>query len=329
MPEKFTKNLIPISILIAGLLIAGALIYLNQGKIEKGEEQVLAPQEAAEKAINFINQNLLQEGTTASLLSVAEENGVYKIHLKVGGGEYDSYVTRDGKIFFVEGVDLEFTPAPVQEEGSETTGEVSKRDIPDVKVFVMSYCPYGLQAQKMFLPVYNLLKDRAEMGVYFVDYIMHEKQEIDENLRQYCIQKEQKEKCYNYLSCFVISGDFDSCLSSANIDRAKLTNCISETDQDYNIYSSYDDKSTWLNGAFPKFDVHADLNEKYGVQGSPTIVVNDQVVNVSPRSPEKFKEVICQAFNSLPEECSQMLSEDVASTGIGGGTGSSSGGSCD
>jgi len=50
---------------------------------------------------------------------------------------------------------------------------------------------------------------------------------------------------------------------------------------------------------------------------------------VSPRSPEKFKEVICQAFNSLPEECSQMLSNDVASTGIGGGTGSSSGGSCD
>jgi len=79
---------------------------------------------------------------------------------------------------------------------------------------------------------------------------------------------------------------------------------------------------------FPKFDVHTDLNEKYGVQGSPTIVINDQVVNVSPRSPEKFKEVICQTFNSLPEECSQMLSDDVASIGIGGGTSNSSGGGC-
>ncbi len=327
MLEKFTKNLIPVSIVIAGLLVSGALIFINQGKIEKGEEQILTPQEAAEKAINFINQNLLQEGVTASSVNATEENGVYKFRLKIEEQEYDSYVTKDGKILFTEGINLESSPA--QEEGNEATGEVPKRDIPDVKLFVMSYCPYGLQAQKMFLPVYNLLKDKAEMGVYFVDYIMHEKQEIDENLRQYCVQKEQKEKYYDYLSCFVSSGDFDSCLSSANIDRAKLTNCISDTDRDYNIYSSYNDKNTWLNGTFPKFDVHTDLNEKYGVQGSPTIVINDQVVDVSPRSPEKFKEVICQTFNSLPEECSQMLSDEVASTGIGGGTGSSSGGSCD
>jgi len=325
MLEKFTKNLIPISIVIAGLLIAGALIFINQGKIEKSEEQILTPQEAAEKSINFINQNLLQEGTTASLISVTEESEVYKIHIKVGEGEYDSYVTKDGKLLFIEGIDLKSSLA---QKESETAGEIPKQDTPDVKLFVMSYCPYGLQAQKMFLPVYDLLKDRAEMGVYFVDYIMHEKQEIDENLRQYCIQKEQKEKYYDYLSCFVISGDFDSCLSSASIDRVKLTNCISETDRDYNIYSLYNDESTWLNGMFPKFDVHTDLNEKYGVQGSPTIVINDQVVNVSPRSPEKFKEVICQTFNSLPEECSQMLSDDVASIGIGGGTSNSSGGGC-
>lgn len=56
----------------------------------------------------------------------------------------------------------------------------------------MSYCPYGLQAEKMFLPVYDLLKNKAEMGIYFVNYIMHDKKEIDENLREYCIQKEQE-----------------------------------------------------------------------------------------------------------------------------------------
>jgi hypothetical protein len=326
MLEKFTKNLIPVSIVIAGLLVAGALIFINQGKTEKAEEQILTPQQTAQKAIDYINQNLLQEGTTASLVSATEENGVYKFRLKINEQEYDSYVTKGGEILFTEGINLESSPA---QEESETAAEISKQDVPDVKLFVMSYCPYGLQAQKMFLPVYNLLKDKAEMGVYFVDYIMHEKQEIDENLRQYCIQKEEKEKYYDYLSCFVLSGNFDSCLSSANIDREKLTNCTSETDQEYNIYSSYNDKSTWLNGTYPKFDVQTDLNEKYGVQGSPTVVINDQIVNVSPRSPEKFKEVICQAFNSPPEECSQTLSGDVASTGIGGGTGSSSGGSCE
>jgi len=328
MLEKFTKNLIPISIVIAGLLMAGALIFVNQGKVGEEVSEGLSPQQVAEKAINFINQNLLQEGTTASLISTTEENGVYKIHLKVGEGEYDSYVTKDGKILFIEGIDLESSPAPAQEEGSEATGEIPKRDTPDVKLFVMSYCPYGLQAQKMFLPVYDLLKEKAEMAVYFVNYIMHEKQEIDENLRQYCIQKEQKGKYYNYLSCFVKEGKFNDCLSQAQIDTTKMESCISKTDEQYKVTSQYNDKSTWLNGNYPKFDVQADLNAKYGVRGSPTVVINDQVMDISPRSPEKFKEVICQAFNSQPQECSQTLSNDIPSPGLGGGTASSGGGGC-
>ena len=189
MIEKFSKNLIPLAIVIAGLLVAGALVYVNQGKVGGKVSEGLSPQQAAEKAINYINQNVLQQGTTASLVNVTEENGVYKFRLKIGEQEYDSYVTKDGNLLFTEGVNIEQNPASAQ-EGAETTGEVQKRDTPDVKLFVMSYCPYGLQAQKMFLPVYDLLKNKAEMGVYFVNYIMHGKQEIDENLRQYCIQKE-------------------------------------------------------------------------------------------------------------------------------------------
>ncbi len=325
------KFLLPISIIIAGLIIAGALIYLNQGKVEEG----LSPQEAAEKAIDFINQNQEMfglEGITASLVDAVEENGVYKFHLKIGENEFESYVTKNGKILFVEGIDLEFKPVSTQEE---EVSEIPKREIPDVKLFVMSYCPYGLQAQKMFLPVYDLLKDKTEMGVYFVNYIMHEKKEIDENLRQYCIQKEEKEKYYDYLNCFVATDDFEKCLSEADIQTERLTACISATDEEHNVTSQYNDKSTWIGSTcpeppycFPKFDVHTDLNEEYGVQGSPTIVINDEIANVSQRSPEEFKKVVCQAFNSPPEECSQILSGDVASIGIGGGTGSSSGGSC-
>ena len=124
-------------------------------------------------------------------------------------------------------------------------------------------------------------------------------------------------------------GKFDDCLSQAQIDTTKMGNCISETDKEFNVTALYNDKSTWLNGQFPKFNVHNDLNEQYGVQGSPTIVVNDAVVDVSPRSPEKFKETICQSFNSPPEECSQTLSSDSPTSGFGTGTGSSgSSGGC-
>ena len=328
--KNMQKLLIPISIIIAGILIAGAFVYINQAKIKTPiSKEGLSPQQIAEKAINYINANkdTLTGGSTASLLNVVEEESVYKIHLEVGGSEYDSYVTKDGKYLFPGGYNLEETTkeeAPEEEEA--VSPETPKRDTPDVKLFVMSYCPYGLQAQKMFLPVYDLLKNEAEMGVYFVNYIMHEKKEIDENLRQYCIQVEEKEKYSDYLNCFVKDGNFEKCLSEANIDKAKLGTCISNTDNTYNITNQYNDKSTWLNGNFPKFDIHTDLNEKYGVRGSPTVVINDKVIEVSPRSPEKFKETVCQSFNSPPSECSQTLSNTAFSPGFGLETGSSSGG---
>ena len=319
---KNLYKLILTAILVAGISIFGTYFYLTRTK-----EKFLSPQEAAQNAINYINENLLQKGVTASLVDVVEENGLYKFRLKVGEQEFVSFVTKDGKILFPEeGINIE--KKLTQEETPTSTQEIQKTDKPDVKLFVMSYCPYGLEMEKSYLPVYNLLKEKAEIGVYFVNYIMHEKKEIDENLRQYCIQKEQKEKYYDYLGCFVKEGKFDDCLSQAQIDKTKMESCISKTDEQYKITSQYNDKSTWLNGNYPKFDVYDDLNKKYGVQGSPTIVVNDAVVDVSPRSPEKFKEVICQAFNSPPEECSQTLPDTTFSPGFGLETSSGSGGQC-
>ena len=322
---KDLLKIIVIAILVAGISIFGTYFYLNKNR--PPQEKFLSSQEAAQNAINYINENLLQKGVTASLADVVEENGLYKIRLKVGEKEFISYVTKDGKILFPEeGIDLEKKIA--KEETPTSTQEIQKTDKPDVKLFVMAYCPYGLQMEKAYLPVYNLLKEKADMGIYFVNYIMHEKKEIDENLRQYCIQKEEKEKYYDYLSCFVKAGEFEKCLNEAKIDKEKMNSCISETDKEYKITQLYNDKSTWLSGRYPRFDVHTDLNEKYGVQGSPTVVINDKVVEVSSRSPEKFKEVICQAFNSPPEECSQTLSNTTFSPGFGLETGTSSGGGC-
>jgi len=315
------QNIKKISILAAIVLVSAAggfgLFYLYQNNGGSN------PQKAADKAIEFINVNLLAEGSTASLVSVVEEKGVYKLVLGIGGSEFTSYLTKDGNLFFPEGYSLE------AEEEEETPQDITKSDTPDVKLFVMSYCPYGLQAQKMFLPVYDLLKDKAVMGVYFVDYAMHGKTEIDENLNQYCVQKEEKDKFSAFLSCFVKTDDSEKCFAEAQIDTAKINTCVAETDKEFKITELYNDQGTWLSGTYPQFNINKDLNEQYGVQGSPTIVINDQIVSVSTRSPEKFKEVVCQAFNTAPEECSQALSSDVPSTGIGEGSGSTSGGSCE
>lgn len=325
LPKKFSDkgffNSVTIGIIMAGLIIGLSLIYINQKGSAENIVEPLTPQQAAQKAIGFINQNMLVDGVSASLIDAIEQNGVYQIKFKVEEEEFESYVSHDGKLLFVQGIDLE--------SGSEEENqEEAKTDTPNVKLFVMSYCPYGLQAQKALLPVYDLLEDKTDIGVYFVNYIMHDKEEIDENLRQYCIHKEEQEKYVDYLSCFVEDGDYEGCLSSAGIDRDRMSSCVSDTDQEYSITEKYNDKSTWLNGRYPKFDIHSTLNQKYGVKGSPTLVVNGSIVNPSSRSPEAYKNAICQAFNSMPEECSQTLSEEVPTHGFGTGTGGSSDGSC-
>jgi glutaredoxin len=315
----FIKNLFPI-VLVLGIVILGGFYFYTKSDQGGNSQALLTAQEAADRAITFVNENMLMEGFSASLVDVTEESGLYKIKFQVQDQEVESFVSSDGRFLFVQSIDMN----KIEEEK-----QAEKTDKPDVKLFIMSYCPYGLQAQKALLPVQELLGDKANIEIAFVDYAMHGKEEIDENLRQYCIQKEQKDKYIAYATCFTETDDYEGCLSQASVDVSKMEACVSSTDQAFKITEGYEDESTWLSGRYPQFNVQTNLNEEYGVSGSPTLVINGKSVQPSSRSPEAFKQAICEAFNTLPEECSQALSDAPASPGIGGGTGSSSGGSCE
>jgi protein-disulfide isomerase len=286
---------------------------------------ILSSNDIGKKVIDFINNNLVEPGTYAKLISVRDMGSYYEILTEYQGNKIPVYATKDGKVLFLQAIEITETK---KIQKTQNVQEVPKREKPDVKVFIMSYCPFGIQAVKALLPVMKLLGDKADITIHYVDYIMHGEEEVYENLRQYCIQKEQKEKFYDYMLCFVQSGDYEKCLKEAKIDIDRLNICMNETDKKYNITGMLKDKSTWLNGRYPQFLVEKDLNDKYNVRGSPTIIINDVEVRVN-RSPEAFKQIICQAFINVPPECNQTLSSEIASPGIGplsGGTSSS--GSC-
>ena len=179
------KNLIPIAIIIAGLLIAGAFVYVNQGKVSEKAPEGLSPQQAAEKAINYINQNLLQGGATASLINVVEENGIYKFRLKIGENEYASYVTKNGKLLFIEGIDLEKPLKKVEKpKGEPTIGDflVSEDEIckedgkPIVYFFGSKRCPHCAWEHPIvekvaknfqgYMSFHNNMDSQADMDVF-------------------------------------------------------------------------------------------------------------------------------------------------------------------
>ena len=168
MLENLKKNLIPAAIVIAGLLVAGA-IYINQAKDKAGKEipGLLTSQQAAEKAINYINENLLASSTTASLLNVSEANGIYKFQLKVADQQYDSYVTKDGKLLFTEqGIDLDKeknNPEEAVKQKVTTIGNFSvsqdevckENEKPIVYFFGSNGCPHCLWEHPIFEKVAN------------------------------------------------------------------------------------------------------------------------------------------------------------------------------
>lgn len=182
---------------------------------------------------------------------------------------------------------------------------------PTLQVFIMSYCPYGVQALKGLLPVWEKFQGKANIELRFVSYTMHGEKEDTENARMICIREEQPSKLIPYLKCFVEAGDSARCIKSTGIDSSKLTSCISSKASRY----MEEDKA---------------LNEKYGVRGSPTYVLDGEEARIYPRDPQSIATAICNAFKgSKPSVCSELFSTENPSPGFGGGIGgSSSGGSC-
>jgi len=183
-------------------------------------------------------------------------------------------------------------------EKAIATKQCNSNNGPVMDVFIMSYCPFGLQFVKGLLPVWREFKDYANINVRFVSYTMHGDKEAEENARMACIREEQCSSYSDYLECFVQNGDSAGCINKLNIDSSKLNDCIANRAKGY-------------------LDKDAELNKQYGVQGSPTIVINGKQVDVWPRSPANIAQTLCNAFNEKPEACSKSFSEENPGAGFG------------
>ncbi|RLI94888.1 MAG: hypothetical protein DRO92_02450 [Candidatus Altiarchaeales archaeon] len=204
---------------------------------------------------------------------------------------------------------------------------MEKKEKVDVELFVMAYCPFGTQTEKGILPVVKLLGDKINFYVKFCDYAMHGKKEIDEQLLQYCIQRNFGDRYIDYLECFLKEGKTDECLNATGIDREILNRCINKTDNEFKITERYNDKTTWLNGRFPIFPIHQKEVQRYGIRGSPGLAINGIKVERFRRDPAGLLNIICSGFKDKPEECNESLSSTTPSPGFGfSGSGSNSGG---
>ncbi len=321
--ERIRENPWILSSIVLGIFVLMLIISNAYGFSGKS----ISEKKASDKLINFLNE---QTGGGVKYVSSENVGGLYKITVSYEEQNIPVYITKDGKYYVQMVVPLEEEKKNTENTNSNSNTQqvnVPKSDKPIVELFVMSYCPYGTQAEKGIIPALELLGDKVDFKLRFVYYAMHPTQgEVEENLRQYCIQKEQQAKLIPYLKCFLEEGKSEECLTEAKIDKTKLNTCIKTSDTKFEISKNKNDKSLWLSGYYPLFNVDKELNEKYGIRGSPTLVINGVQVS-SARDPSSYLNTICNAFTKVPEECNTKLSTTSYSAGFGyGSSGSASSG---
>ncbi len=302
---------IVLAIVLIILLVNGNAFSTSIGKAKAGQS-----------VVDFLNS---QTGGGVELVEITSDGEFYQVMVSYQGQNIPLSVTKDGK-YLAQLTLLESNPedtTPTQPQAAENLPQTDK---PVVEAFVMSHCPYGTQIEKGLIPVVELLGDKINFEVKFVYYAMHGETEVREELNQYCIQTEQNDKYLSYLKCFLGEGDGEACLDETGIDKTKLKTCTDATDKKYSVIANLNDQSSWLSGRYPLFDVYKEDNEKYGVGGSPTLIVNGVEAN-SGRDSVSLLATVCNAFtdDARPAECDSDIDASSPTPGFGYSTTSGSG----
>ncbi|MCK9577985.1 hypothetical protein M0R01_00635 [bacterium] len=309
--KKLTKGFLVgffAGLILAGLCFGGYWMYGKVGEKMKNlatmDAGSLSIDEIKKTTTDFINEKLMNGGKIKDL-SILDKKAYYNLKIDIDGtNSVETIVSADGTKFCVSAMEI------------EKKKEVVKADKPNVELFVMSHCPYGTQIEKGIIPAIEALGDKVDFSLKFCSYAMHGEEELKEQLNQYCIQKEQKDKLIPYLKCFLSAGNSASCVVSTGVDKAKMDACATSSDKEFSVMANFKNKIGYQ-GDFPGFTVFQADNEKYKVQGSPTLVINGSINENAGRSSADLLKAICETYNNAPEGCKASLSPETPAPGFG------------
>ena len=118
---------------IAGIAVILLIVSVfTQGFRFTEQPQVagaLSLSQAEEKAVQYVNTNLLQPPFTATIKESKDSGNLYKVTLDVGGQQVNSYITKDGKLFFPQGFD---TALGIDAQLGSPTAEEKPAEVPPV-----------------------------------------------------------------------------------------------------------------------------------------------------------------------------------------------------
>lgn len=303
-------------------------------------------EEVSGEVVSYVNKNFEAQGAAgivAELKSNEEVSNLYKICLDVKqegelAGTECVFATKDGKKALIEVFDLGAPIAAPPETGDtedsssgsespvvKTCEDAEKVEKPTLDAYVVSYCPFGIQTMNGLSSAAELLAEESDITVRYISTVnqdgtvsaMHGADELLENRRQICLREEQEDKYWDYIKCFVETGETETCEESTDIDSEALSTCVADNSTEYLIADAY-----------------LDGDDRTGL-GSPTFYLNGVKLDEPSfdsynRSPEGMKNRICCGMIAPADDCSEELLTASPPRGFGviGDAEASGGGSC-
>jgi len=208
---------------------------------------------------------------------------------------------------------------------NEALGRETNDNKPQVDFFVMSYCPYGNQAEELLKPVYDKLKGQAYFKPHYVIYdqgqdcytdedgtklcSLHGGAELNQDIRELCVYNEYGEEEWFAFAlamneqCNAQNADtcWEDVAQQVGLDVDKIKQCFDEN------------KITYARQEY-------ELNKLLGVTGSPTLFFEGEQYN-GPRSSNAFLAALCNGFDERPAACDEALEETTTTTSTTAGCG--------
>jgi protein-disulfide isomerase len=215
-----------------------------------------------------------------------------------------------------------------RQEFYEAIGVTLGDNHPQMDFFVMSFCPYGNQAEELIEPVYQLLKEEVDFIPHYVIYSdyatgmnadweqycidedekycsMHGIQELNQGVRELCVYKQLGADAYFEFVLAVndacSSSDADTCWEGVADDLGLDKQSIKTCEEEEALTLLEEDKA---------------IGDKLSVSGSPTIFVDGERYS-GQRSSAGYQQSLCESFEDAPESCGELLESEAPAAPAG------------
>lgn len=292
------------------LIIALAVSVWTKG-FDLGGKGTLTLKEAEERALLYVNTKLLQPPFAAEIAGSEDAGNLYKITISVAGQTVDSYLSKDGKLFFPQALEIKDTDLPGKEAVFELSADddaVKGQASAPVTIIEFSdfQCPYCAKFAKETLPL--LEKDFIQTGkarFIFRDLPLEFHQHAQKAAEAAECAGEQGKfwELHDMLYLYQNKLDPESLKVYANelgIDMGKFNKCLDEGQMAEEVKKDFADA------------------QKYGITGTPAFFINGKLVTGAVPYADFKKEIeaaLGKAAGTVPEteaEEKQKLEEEPA-----------------